>query len=131
MNTGDLEFLTGRRRLQTLRLMEANDVSRQLGEALDRRDEVSVKLLLTMREAPIQRAVEIQEEIDQYLQQMPESDAIRCQALLKGAEAIHEEEKALCQQVGQYYRTVNTAIEMDKPLNKRLSGRKSIYNKFR
>ena len=49
MQAAELEELSRRRREQMVRLMEVSDLTGQLKQALDRNDQVSVNMMLTMR----------------------------------------------------------------------------------
>jgi len=131
MDTVSLDELKGRKKLQTLKLIEIMDITRRMAEALDRRDEVSVGVLLGEREQPIRELQEIEEGIQDCMTRLSENDAIRCAALLRGEPAETEEEQPLAEQVGQYRRTLESAIAQDKQLSLRLGGKQSFYNKFR
>ena len=52
-------------------LSEVMDLSQQLGEALDRNDDVSVRLLVSMRQDPILRLEEIKAAIGSKRNSMP------------------------------------------------------------
>ena len=78
-------------------LVEVMDVSRQLGEALDRNDQVSVKLLVAMRQEPILHLKELQTIIADRRSKI--EDDSRLQALLDGAPPQIREEAAYIDQV--------------------------------
>lgn len=131
MENRAIEELRSNKRAQTLRLMEASGLTRQIAEAAERRDEVAMQMLLGEREEPLRAAQEIEERIRVYLQTLPENEAIRMSALLKGAKAEREEEAAFAEQVAQYHRLLETIIAEDKRLSVKLGGSRSFYKMFR
>ena len=96
MDSEILDELFLKERHLYVKLTEFENISIQLGEAVDRRDEVSVQMLLNMREEPASQL----QEIDQYLRarlfELPEEDAIRGRELLEGAPPQDPEEARLC-----------------------------------
>ena len=130
MGSDALKTLCAQKRIQMLRLREASELTRQIADAADRRDELAIEMLLGEREAPLRTAYETEMQIREELEKLPESEAIRLDALLRGADAETEEETELVNQVAQYRRLVGTIIEMDKRLSLRLGGKGSFYEKF-
>ena len=125
-----LKTLCAQKRTQMLRLREASELTRQIAEAADRRDELAIEMLLGERETPLRSAYETEMQIREELEKLPESEAIRLDALLRGASAETEEEAELADQVAQYRRLIGALIEMDKRLSLRLGGKGSFYEKF-
>lgn len=125
-----LKTLYEQKRTQMLRLREVSELTRQIAEAVDRRDELAIDMLLGEREAPLRAAYETETKIREELERLPESEAIRLDALLRGADAETEEEAELTNRVTQYRRLVGTIIEADKRLSLRLGGKSSFYEKF-
>lgn len=114
-----------------IKLTEFESLTTQLAQAVDRRDEVSVRMLLNMREEP---ACQLQ-EIDQYLRarllELPEDDAIRGRELLEGASAEEPGEERLCAQVSQNRRLLRRCMELDRRVSTRVDGTRSFYAKYR
>ncbi len=108
-------------------LVEVMDVSRQLGEALDRNDQVSVKLLVAMRQEPILHLKELQTIIADRRSKI--EDDSRLQALLDGAPPQIREETAYIDQVGIARRLLEQILVLDRRLNTRLAGKDSYYNR--
>lgn len=131
MDTRILEELFLKERLLYVKLSEFEDLTRQLGEALDRRDEVSVQMLLNMRGEPANQLQEADKQLRQRLLQLPEDDAIRARELLEGGEQRDPQEAALCRQVKQNQRLLHRCREMDRQLSIRMGGSKSFYKKYR
>lgn len=131
MERYELGELHRRRRKQTVKLMEVADLTKQLAQAVDRNDEVSVKMLLSMRQEPVLQLHEMEMALREYLLGLPEESAIRLNELLNGAPAQTPEENPLCEQTAQYRRLLKSTLAADKLLNTRLCGNQSFYSKFR
>ena len=126
----ELEELRRRRRDQIVRLMEVQDLTEQLRQAVERRDQVSVRVLLSMREPPIRQLQEIEEGIQSYLLTLPEEDAIRGGALLNGAPPETSEEEALSEQQMIYRRALEKTVAADRRVSEGLGGKRSFYKKY-
>ena len=114
-----------------VKLTEFEDLTRQLAEAVDRRDDVSVQMLLNMRGEPAQQLWESGQQMQQYILALPEDDAIRAKALAEGAPQQAPEEAMLCAQVAQNQRLIARCQELDKHISQRMCGERSFYNKYR
>lgn len=122
-------FLKARK--QYIKLMEFFDLTQQLGEAVDRKDEVSVQMLLHMREDPIHSLTELEAQLHKGVLALPEEDAIRAHQLLTGSAPEKKEEEDLCQQIAQNLRLLERARELDRRVSLRIDGRHSLYSKYR
>ncbi len=131
MTPQELKEMLLQKRKQMIRLNEVEDLTKQLGQALDRRDEVSVKMLIAMRQEPILRLEEIEGEIRGRLESVPEKTAIRLAELLNGAEPETPEEDALSAQVEKNRRLLERIVSLDKLISARVGGRYSFYRTFR
>ena len=107
MGRAELEELQRRKKMQIVRLTEVSDLTEQLLLAVERRDQTSVRVLLSMRQTPIQEMQEIENGIQEYLLSLPEADAIRCNALLNGAKAETNEEAAVSEQAEKFRRILS------------------------
>jgi hypothetical protein len=108
-------------------LGEALDLTRQLAEAVDRDDRISAQLLVSMRQEPTEKLVRAHEALDQQRQAMTGADANRLNALLQGAGAETEAEAPLVGQVGANQRILKQLVDLDRVVNRKLAGEKSIY----
>lgn len=131
MDIPTLEELWRRKKAQTIRLMEVADLTRQILVAAERRDQISVDMLLSMRADPVQRLTEQEAGLQRFVESLPRLDAIRAAELLKGASPNTPGEVQLSEQVGQYRRLLESTIEMDRRLSIRIGGERSFYKKFR
>lgn len=108
-------------------LNEVQDLSRQLAEAIDRDDRVSVELLAGMRREPIDKLVAAEEVLADQASSLPPEDGARLLALLGGAGAQTEEEKTLAELVGSNRRRLEQVLALDKVLNQKLTRENSAY----
>ena len=131
MDTHILSDLFIKARKQYIKLLEFFDLTQQLGQAVDRKDEVSVQMLLHMREDPVNALKQLEAQIHEGVLKLPEEDAIRAHQLLTGSGPKKEEEEALCGQIPQNRRLLDKAQELDKRVSMRMDGRHSFYSKFR
>lgn len=110
-------------------LSEVMDVSRQMGEALDRNDDVSVRMLVAMRQEPILRLEEVKQAVAARLEGLSPEDRERAGALREGAGPQGAEEEAYCAQVGSTRRLLERVLELDRRLSRRLAGDNSFYTR--
>lgn len=125
-----LAELAGRKREQLGLLEEASDLTRQLADAIDRRDQVSVQLVLAMRDDPIRAMRALEDGIEDFLPTLPDEDARRCDALLRGAAAETPEEEKLAVLVARFRSRLQSVVEMDEKLSVRLGGKRSFYHYY-
>ncbi len=108
-------------------LSEVMDVSQQMGEALDRGDDVSVRMLVAMRQEPILHLEEVRQAAAARLESMAAEDRERVGALREGTDPQGADEEAYCTQAGNARRLLERVLELDRRLNRRLAGENSFY----
>ena len=108
-------------------LSEVLDLSRQLGEALDRSDDVSVRMLVAMRQDPLLQLQELKEAADAKRESLSGEDRERVSALDRGETPREGEETAYHSQAGSARRLLERVVELDERLNRRLAGEDSFY----
>ena len=108
-------------------LSELFDLTKQLAEAVDRDDEIATRMLLSMREEPLEKMRQVEENLTRQRASLSEEDGRRLEELLSGAQARQAEETALSEQVGTNRRLLSQLVELDKRVNKKVTGEKSIY----
>ena len=122
----------GRRKREQLGLLdEVSDLTKQLAEAIDRKDQVSVQLVLTMRDGPIRAMRALEDGIEVFLPTLPEKDARRCHALLHGAAAETPEEEPLAALTARFQSRLKTVAELDEKLSVRMGGKQSFYHYYK
>ena len=129
MNASDWLDLTVLERKKYNYLNEALDLTQQIGNALDHNDQISLKMLLAMRQEPIMYLEELKQTIQARRQDLPPEDQERVQALLSGASPRTQEENTFVQQAATVIRLLQRVIELDRAVNLRLTGSSSVYNK--
>ena len=108
-------------------LSELFGLTRQLAEAVDRSDEVTIQMLLSMREEPLAQMRQVEENLIRQRAALAEEDGRRLEELLSGAPARRQEENALSEQVGANRRLLGQLVELDKRINKKVTREKSVY----
>lgn len=110
-----------------LLLNEVLDLSSQLAQALDREDQVTIRMLISMRREPIDKLKQARSVLLEMKQALPPEDAQRLAELLNGADAQEKEETELANQVRANQRLLKQVLELDKRLNQKLARENSIY----
>ncbi|MCI9514750.1 MAG: hypothetical protein HFF61_10535 [Oscillospiraceae bacterium] len=129
MNASDWLDLTVLERKKYNYLNETLDLTQQIGSALDHNDQISLKMLLAMRQEPIMYLEELKQTIQARRQDLPPEDQERVQALLSGASPRTQEESTFIQQAATVVRLLQRVMELDRAVNLRLTGSSSVYNK--
>jgi len=127
MNASDWLDLTVLERKKYNYLSETMDLTEQLGEALDRNDQVSVKMLLAMRQDPIRCLSELRSTVEERRQALNEEDRARVSALLAGEPPRSGEEQAFQQQTAVVSRLLERVVELDRRISLRVAGKSSFY----
>ena len=109
-------------------LSEVLDLSRQMAEAVDRDDHVSLQMLVAMRQEPISKLEQTDQTLQDQVDGMADPEqAARLAALLHGEAAGEADEQALASQVASNKRRLQQVIELDKALSRKTARDKSIY----
>ena len=109
-------------------LNELEDVTRQLGEAIDRNDQVSMQMLVAMREDPLEKLQAADVAVRDQLEALGDGDqAAALAGILNGGPPLQPGERTqqmLCDQVAANRRRLKQIMELDRVLNQRM-GRES------
>ncbi len=108
-------------------LVEVLELSGQMGDALDRNDQVALNMLLTMRQEPILALDELRRVIAERRRTLPGEIAAAVDALLAGATPHGEEQCAFLDQADGARRLLERVLELDRRLSQRLAGSASFY----
>lgn len=102
-------------------LNEVEDITQQMGEAIDRNDQVSVQMLLAMREEPLEKLQAADRAVREQLEALPE-ESRELAALLNGGPPQSGErmQQMLCDQVATNRRRLKQIMERDTLLGQRL-----------
>ena len=112
-------------------LNELWDLTRQLGESIDRNDQVSIQMLIAMREDPLGKLQDADQALRDQIETMTDqTSAAQLASMLNGGLPAQEDSKAqqqLCSQVGANQRRLKQVMDLDRVLNQRMARDKSVY----
>lgn len=123
----EIQILLQQKLREMRELTELSTLTTELARAIDRKDDVSIKMVLAMRQEPLLRLEEIRQLIERWLGSLPQDKAIHMAELLNGGEAESPEEEPLQQQIVANYRMMSQIQELDKRISLRSAGRHSFY----
>ena len=127
MTKSDWLDLTVLERQKYNHLSELMDLTRQLGEAMDRGDEVSVRILVSMRNDPLVSLEELKKAVQIRTEALTEEERSRVAELNGGAGPVDENETLYVNQAGSARRLWERLMELDQKLNRRMAGDGSFY----
>ena len=114
-------------------LNELEDLTRQMGEAVDRNDQVSLEMLIAMREDPLGKLQEADRAVRDQLETLTDKlEAAQLASMLSGgppADSGERVQKQLCEQVAANNRRLKRIIELDRQMNERLARENSVYRR--
>lgn len=110
-------------------LGEVMDLTEQMAQTLDRNDQVSVRMLLAMRQDPILHLEEVSRTGKARQESLSSEDQERVASLLAGAEPRGSEERMFLEQAGKTRRLLERVVELDRRISLRLAGDHSFYKK--
>ena len=114
-------------------LNEMEDLTRQMGEAIDRNDQVSLEMLIAMREEPLGRLQEADQVLRDQLELLADRlEAAQLASMLNGgppADPGERMQQQLCEQVAANNRRLRRITELDERLNERLARENSVYRR--
>lgn len=108
-------------------LNETYDLTRQLADAVDRNDQVTVQMLVAMRQEPVEKLRRGQQVLDQLKAALPQEAQGPMEALLKGSGTPAPEEAALANQAAINQRLLKQLVDLDRIVNRKVTREKSIY----
>lgn len=106
-------------------LNETYDLTRQMGEALDRNDQTSFAMLLAMRQEPILRLQELDGNIRRVCEGYAPDMRQRWEQLTQGASPLDESEAQLAEQLARNKRLIERLVPMDQRIQQVLSAKKA------
>lgn len=112
-------------------LNELEDLTQQLGQSIDRNDQVSTAMLVAMREEPLAKLQAADQALREQLEALPDRDEARqLAAMLNGgpaADPASQAQQMLANQVAANNRRLKQVQELDRRLNQRLAREESAY----
>ena len=114
-------------------LNELEDLTRQMGEAIDRNDQVSLQMLIAMREEPLGKLQAADQAVRDQMELLPDKlEAAQLASMLNGGPPADPDERTqqqLCEQVASNNRRLKSVIELDRQLNQRLARDDSAHRR--
>lgn len=127
-----LERIRLKKRRQYMKLLEVSDLTKELAQAAERRDEVAVKMLLNMRQSLLLELSESEEGIWEEVNSQPEEEAILLGTVLNATTAKAQGNlPELEAQVLKNRQLLEKICEVDKQVSLKIGGKRSFYNSFR
>ena len=108
-------------------LSEVQDITRELLDAVDRQDQVSVRLFLSMRQEQINQLRDQKELLKKQCGGLPKEEGALLRQILSGKKPAGVEGEALSLQVERNRALLERTLQADKALSRRLAGRESFY----
>ena len=112
-------------------LNEVEDLTKQMDSVIDRNDQVSLQMLIAMREDPLGKLQAADQAIRDQLELLTDKlEAAQLASMLNGglpADPDQRTQQKLCEQVAVNNRRLKRIIEMDQRLNQRLARDNSVY----
>ena len=112
-------------------LNELLDLTRQLGESIDRNDQVSTQMLIAMREEPLGKLQAADKALREQMEALDDrEEAGQRAAILNGGGAGDDAGRTvemLCDQVALNRRRLKQVTDLDRVLNQRIARGKSAY----
>ncbi len=112
MNEDWLKLLVQLKKRYSL-LIQIDDLTQQMSDALNRDDEVSFQMLLSMRQEPILYLKESDKILLDLKSELPQNIVKRWQELENNAEPIGQEETLFKQQINQNRRLLERLVPFD------------------
>lgn len=111
-------------------LNELEDLTQQIGQAIDRNDQVSMQMLIAMREEPLGKLQDADRALRDQLELLPDrGEAAGLAAMLNGGPAedpAARVQQLLCEQVAANNRRLKQIVELDQRLSQRLGQDSSL-----
>lgn len=108
-------------------LNEVLDYSQQLSDALNRNDQVSMRLILSMREEPIAKLKAADRALRRQRDVMPEGEEKkRFISLLNGEKSSDPQENMLAARMEANRKLLERVVEIEKVLNRKISRDKAV-----
>ena len=114
-------------------LNELEDLTQQMGQSIDRNDQVSLQMLIAMREEPLGKLQAADQALRDQLELLTDKlEAAQLASMLNGgfpADPGERTQQMLCEQVASNNRRLKQIIVLDRQLSQRLGGENSAYSR--
>ena len=127
MKESDLKELLELERKLYSKISETVELTQELSDSVERNDQVSLDMFLSLRQRPILEMEEIESRISLKRVELNQEDALRFDALLSGALADSRNELPLTNQLAMNRRFLARLTELDRHVSRKLCGDRSYY----
>lgn len=110
------------------KLMEAIELTRDLTESVERQDEVSIQLFLSMRQRVLLEWQELNSNLDLMQMELSPMAAEQLKALHGGEKAQVPEEFPVADCIATNRRLFKQLAQLDEQVSRKLCGEKSFYS---
>lgn len=130
MKQQDLQELLELEKKFYTKLSEAVDLTQELDEAVDRQDQVTISLVLSMRQKPLLEMQEIQSYIDLKRLDLDQAELPAFDRLVGGGQAQDQDEEAVALQIQKNRRILSSLAQADRQVNQKVCGEESCYKEW-
>lgn len=108
-------------------IAELFSLTEQLAEAIDRDDQVTMRMLISMRDEPLYKIQELEAIFNDRLGEWPHEDATAARKILQGGMPEGQQEQELADALALNRRMLVKLVELDRRISQKLGGEKSFY----
>lgn len=127
MEERDFEELLALEKAFYTKLIETEGLTRELLEAVERQDQMSIRMLLAMRRKPVTELQEIRGHRKLKRLDLSESDGGQFDRLVAGGVPQCAGEEPVARQTAVNRRLLERLLEEDRAISRRLCGNRSCY----
>lgn len=112
-------------------IVEIERITREIGESLSRNDQMSVQILLGMRQDEMDKADLLDKNIRCLISVLPPEEAKQAENWVKGYEVLNangQTPERIIEKGNNIRQILNRTIEIDKNISMRIAGTHSFYN---
>lgn len=109
-------------------LLEVLQLSKDIGESIDRNDQISLRSLLVERHEPIEKLEGMKGCFANTLAELPPEEAKHLREVLGGRDSKTKAEEGLKNQANTNKELLDQVLTLDKKINQRIAGEDSIYH---
>lgn len=110
-------------------LNEAFDISKQLAEAIERGDQVTIRILLSMRREPLESLHRIRRALEEQRDALAPAQRVSWRSFSTGPRQRGRKKRDWQSRWRSTGRLLRQLVEFDRILNRKLGGKKSLYHK--
>ena len=110
-------------------LGEVLDLSQQMAQTADRGDEISLQILMDMREEPLQKLKATRTALESRCRELRTMEGgVHLVEVLRGASPRTPEEEPLAQLIAQTGQLLQRTLDTDRRVSQKVTGAQSYYH---